>query len=102
MNRFTEQKLLAFCATQHSRFNPGAWAEFQRRNPDELSCAAQTLSRARWYGHLNDLQAFVSEQVRPQKAAVSGSDEAARCGFNRERFVQRLREQLWARQEPKR
>jgi hypothetical protein len=33
---------------------------------------------------------------------VSASDEAARCGFNRERFVQRLREQLWARQEPKR
>ena len=70
MNRQTEQRLLAFCATQHGRFNPGAWTEFQRSNPDELACAAQTLSRARWYGHLNDLQAFVAEQLRPQQAAV--------------------------------
>ncbi len=97
MNRQTEQRLLAFCTTQHGRFNPGAWAEFQRTNPDELACAAQTLSRARWYGHLNDLQTFVSTA-----ATVSASDMAARCGFNRERFVQRLRDQLWSRQEPKR
>lgn len=97
MNRQTEQSLLAFCATQHGRFNAGEWAQFLRENPDELVCAAKLLSRARWYGHLHDLQAFVAEQSLPSAAEV-----AARCGFNRERFVSRLRERLWTRYEPKR
>ena len=101
MNRRTEQRLLSFCASQQGRFNPGAWADFHRVNPDEVACVAATRSRARGYGHAQDLQAFVTGTVLPQ--VVAGWPAVAeRCGFNREQFVKRLRDQLWLRQEPKR
>ncbi len=100
MNRQIEQQLLSFCTHQQGRFNPGAWAEFFQANPDEVACAAATLSRARWYGHVQDLQEFVSRQA-PQVAA-SWPAAAQRCGFDGARFVNRLREQMWWRHEPKR
>ncbi len=100
MKRQVEQQLLSFCTHQQARFNPGAWAEFLKVNPDEVACAAATLSRARWYGHAQDLQALV-RQLAPQ-VAQGWPAAAERCGFNREQFVSRLREQLWQRHEPKR
>jgi len=100
MNRQIEQKLLSFCTHQQAHFSPGAWAEFLRANPDEVACAAATLARARWYGHVQDLQEFVNRQVPQVAQALPAA--AQRCGFEGARFVNRLREQMWRRHEPKR
>jgi hypothetical protein len=101
MDKSVERQLLSFCAAQQVDFNPGAWRA-QHAQPQETLCAMLMLSKARWYGRLKELGALVQSSLPAEPAPNQAAQIARQCGFDRARFAERLREQMWFSQEPKR
>jgi hypothetical protein len=102
MDKAVERQLLRFCAAQQADFNPGAWRALQAQRPQETLCAMLMLSKARWYGRLKELGALVQSSLPAEPAPSQAVALAQQCGFDRARFAERLREQMWFSQEPKR
>ncbi len=102
MDKAVEKQLLSFCANQQADFNPNAWRALQAARPQETLCAMLMLSKARWYGHLKELGALIQSSLPTEPLPSQAVHMANQCGFDRARFGQRLREQMWFRQEAKR
>lgn len=102
MNKSVERQLLSFCAEQQADFNPSAWKDLQQKRPQETLCAMLMLSKARWYGRLQELGSLVQSTLPALPAPSQTALMAQQCGFDRVRFSERLREQMWFSQEPKR
>jgi hypothetical protein len=102
MDKAVEKHLLSFCAAQQADFNPNAWLALMAQRPQEALCAVRMLSKARWYGRLRELRALMQNSLMAEPAPAHAAQLAQQCGFDRARFGERLREQMWFRQEPKR
>lgn len=102
MDKAVERQLLSFCVAQQADFNANAWLNLVAQRPQEGLCAVLMLSKARWYGRLRELSALVQDSLPALPAPKQAQQMAQQCGFDRARFGERLREQMWFRQESKR
>lgn len=55
MEKQAIDRLVRFCASQSSRFNPQEWLSFSEVDNKAVALVARYLSMTSWYGHEDDL-----------------------------------------------